>query len=405
MATILYVRSTGSDSNSGISTAPLLTAQHAFYVANGGTGDFILDFGSGNFGGVNLSGNQAPFSLPGPQTDWPSRISVRGTGKTTSFLGGIYGSGNAAGDWFNPNWTYYNEDGSVDYSHSGETENYDATNGSNVTIVSDNSINLGDITVDGGGADNAGGDVTLTNCVAGDISTINGGGGLITLVNCTVGTISTGRTCLDPDACGSDYNGGCLYDYYGNGCGVVCTDPTACGSNPASGYICAYDIGYGCFVLFRDCSTFVVAGDQSSYLETNPIVIDPNLNSCLTSSLDALGYCCGTCNDSNACGEDNNGCLYDNGCGCGNPDYPGCNGCGTETDSCDNCVSLGAGCYSSCAYGICGCSDLYNCGCQSDGSSNTADVFNLCGGNCFDSNADGHDLFGNCCYNDCAGNC
>jgi hypothetical protein len=60
--------------------------------------------------------------------------------------------------------------------------------------------------------------------------------------------------------------------------------------------------------------------------EDNKTITDPNGNVCIgydtvrghwrggdlpqSKSTDALGYCCGTCNDATACGEDENGCIY-----------------------------------------------------------------------------------------------
>ena len=54
MSTILYVRTTGNDNNSGTIGSPFRTAQKAFETAYFSAGDYILDFGSGSFGGVNL---------------------------------------------------------------------------------------------------------------------------------------------------------------------------------------------------------------------------------------------------------------------------------------------------------------------------------------------------------------
>ena len=55
MSTI-YIRTTGNDTTgNGSENSPYLTAQKAFEVAYVNNGDYILDFGAGSFGGVNLN--------------------------------------------------------------------------------------------------------------------------------------------------------------------------------------------------------------------------------------------------------------------------------------------------------------------------------------------------------------
>jgi hypothetical protein len=111
------------------------------------------------------------------------------------------------------------------------------------------------------------------------------------------------------------------------------------------------------------------------------------------------------CADQNACNYDSNSfgysdCTYpsDSCHDCsGNCICSDACGCNTETDNCKNCVTVGIGCYQSCLYGICGCSDDYGCGCNSDGSS-IAPIDNChnCDGSCGGVNG---------CVPDCLQNC
>lgn len=194
LATIIYIRTNGdNDTGDGSEALPYLTAQKAFDVAVVGSGPHLLNFGIGNFGGVTLT------------QDWPSRIAVVGVNATQSFLGGINGNGTDAVTDFD---TY--------------TIVLPATNGKNISIVGNNSINLGTITTNGayGGDTNYdfingsnGGNVYLTNIYASNITAtggtggnLNGGnggnGGNITLNGCSVNELTA--------------NGG-LVSYVGNG--------------------------------------------------------------------------------------------------------------------------------------------------------------------------------------------
>jgi hypothetical protein len=178
--TAVYVRSNGNDlTGNGSSGAPFATAQAAFnsaYARLNGLNSFVLDFGAGSFSGVNLATAGA--------ANWPVSIAVRGVGSTTSYLGGITASG---------------------------TNGPNPTTGKNVTVISDNTINLGGISTAGGalisgsGGNGAnGGNVTLTDCVVGNINAagsaaldgysnggfIGGSGGNVALTNCVAGSIS-----------------------------------------------------------------------------------------------------------------------------------------------------------------------------------------------------------------------
>ena len=122
--------------------------------------------------------------------DWPVRIAVRGVDSTQSSIGGVIGEG---------------ADGFVT-----DPETYVITPpqaGPSVTIVSNATVNIGNITSVGGDIGeycfgNAGdsGNVTLTDCVAGNIvcSAIqqtcgdgNANGGDVLLTNSTVGNITS----------------------------------------------------------------------------------------------------------------------------------------------------------------------------------------------------------------------
>jgi hypothetical protein len=169
MATVLYIRTNGSDSNNGTLASPFGTAQKAFNVAYAaGSGDYVLNFGAGTFSGINLH------SVPGGPVAWPSRISVVGAGNTVSFLGGIYAKG-----------------------VSSLSTDVPATDGFGITITSDNSINLGDINCDGGD-DNYGDQNSYP---------VNGNGGYIGLVNCTFGSISSSGGSANNSSSGSQDKG------------------------------------------------------------------------------------------------------------------------------------------------------------------------------------------------------
>lgn len=119
----LYVTSIGNDTTGdGSLGAPYLTADKAFEVALAGSGDYVLQFGVGSFGTIIPSG------------DWPARITIRGAGYKVSRLTGI----NAAGAY-----------GANATGMNGQNGG-NGTAGKSLTIRSDQSINLGDITTNGG---------------------------------------------------------------------------------------------------------------------------------------------------------------------------------------------------------------------------------------------------------------
>lgn len=189
MATTLYISTSGNDSNNGLSpSTPFRSAQKGFLTARfGGSGDYVLQFSAGTYSGIRLT------------SAWPSRIQIKGASASTTFLGGIDAAGNDS------------------------TGSAPAENGYPITLISDGSINLQNVSSNGGfdnGYDSgqypiagAGGTIDLTGCVFTNVYA-NGGesvftinsdgshsnrGGSITLHNCTG---------LDVVASGNDNCGG-----------------------------------------------------------------------------------------------------------------------------------------------------------------------------------------------------
>jgi len=174
--------------------------------------------------------------------------------------------------------------------------------------------------------------------------------------------------------------------------------------------------------IFLDCAGNI-------YYTGDSVFIDSNGTSCIYLSVtrDSL-TCCG--DGTYSCGWDINGPLFFDdcwNCGYGNMydnlgNYNGCChgkidechdcngdcicsnscGCNTEYDTCDNCVTVGTGCYASyCYYGICGCSDDYGCGCNSNGNSISPDYCRDCSGNCTCTIDDCGNCGGNCGAGSC----
>ena len=173
----LYVRMEGSDTKGdGSVNAPFATPQRAFDVAYKSDGDFVIDLGEGTFQGVDLDLAAA--------NEWPRRIAVRGTGAGISKLGGIHAKG----------------------KDTNRAEDQ-ATSGKNITIISNNSVHLGNIDARGGtaccgatGPAGIPGIIDLTGVVAGNIN-IEGSrgssqgvpassdGGTLMTVNSSIGDI------------------------------------------------------------------------------------------------------------------------------------------------------------------------------------------------------------------------
>lgn len=204
--TAVFVRTTGNDNTGdGSSLLPYATVQKAFEAALGLPGNRVIDIDSGTFAGVNL---QTAGSFA-----WPGRIAIRGVSAGASIFGGIVGDGN------------------------NETPTTNLSSGLDISIVSDKTVSIGNISTVGGydTESNAvpagfGGNVTLTDCVVGTITTDGGEGvdsyatngvagnaGNITLANTSAGDMS---------ARGGDGNSG----YGGNGGNVIVNTRSATGT-------------------------------------------------------------------------------------------------------------------------------------------------------------------------------
>lgn len=150
--TPIYIRTTGNDTTgNGSLASPYATAQKAFDTAIvTASGDYVLDFGAGNFGNISVS------------QDWPNRITITGLGPSVSNIGNIYSYGaNEILDW--------------------ETFNIisEATSGNNINISSlNNSISINNIISSGGSSErsNAGnaGYINIYNITANDIISAGG---------------------------------------------------------------------------------------------------------------------------------------------------------------------------------------------------------------------------------------
>lgn len=186
--TPIYIRTTGDDATGdGSSGSPYATAQKGFDIAVATpSGNYVLDFGVGNFGGVTITQN------------WPARIAVRGAGAAQSFLGGIYANG---------------VDGVIDWETSQPLAY--PTSAFSGTILSNKSIHLGDITSSGGSATEYqwgnmdpmviagnGGAWDLSGCVWNNLGS-TGGSGLGSFITYEWGGGVSGAITLDDCACGS----------------------------------------------------------------------------------------------------------------------------------------------------------------------------------------------------------
>ena len=373
MATTIYIRTTGSDNNSGTLASPFRNAQKAFEVAYNGTGDYILDFGAGSFGGVTLS------YVPTQTLNWPSRISVRGAGSSSSFLGGINGNG------INSDlYSVYNP-----YTEAYEDQYWPATPGSSVNITSDGTINLGDISVLGGvaGGDpsnapycaNAG-SVTLNNCVAGNITAYghddninsscdSGFPGNVVLNNYT--TVSSINVHGGNDVNSGSYGGGGGTGGTSGGNVTLTNNSTVTGSiNISAGQ--GYSINDGSC----DGNLGIYSHDSTSSVGS----IIANLGS---NPISACGYCStdyAGCNQGSACNYDSGASCDDGSC------YWSCNDI--------NARNYHDGC-NSCWYTDCNDSGACNYDANSFGTSECTYPVDYC-----------HDCYGNCiCSSDLCGNC
>jgi hypothetical protein len=207
--TPIYVRTTGNDSNTGLSVgSPKLTVQSAYNAAvAAGSGNYVLDVGTGSFAGVSANG-------------WLSRIGIRGVSTSASTLASVTG---------NTYQIYILSDNTITITSiinsslgsssaglvaltgvtagaiiaSSDSGNYTTGNGGNVSITSSTAgainTNSGNTAYTNASTQSGnGGAVTLTSSTAGAISTssgssynISGPGGTVTLTSSTAGAIST----------------------------------------------------------------------------------------------------------------------------------------------------------------------------------------------------------------------
>jgi hypothetical protein len=157
-----------------------------------------------------------------------------------------------------------------------------------------------------------------------------------------------GLRCVYEGDCGPGVNGRCSNNCLYKDCNLGCND-----EGPNDGGRDCEGTCYGSASLdqydyccpwwswtdqFGTCNGYY--GDMNGVCNSdpygNPIYIYCD-GSCGSSVIlnDALGYLCGTCNDSSACGEDGNGCLYtncDQTCTSATPNP----NCGGGNDSSDN---------------------------------------------------------------------
>jgi hypothetical protein len=219
--TTIYVADGGSDNNDGTEAHPLANPQRAFemayYWAEESARTIHID--SGSFGAVNLNIAYAD--------NWPVTIQIKGVSSATSSIGGIIAVGN---------------DMVFDYGANAVVSN--PTDGKNVTVISDNTVNLGNIITTGGnsGVNGVGvadiisggnsGNIVLTNCTAGVLVT-DGGGQFYSSTNGGVGSTGsvtiTNSTVSDIYAVSATLAGNELSGSSGNAGVISLTDSTAGG--------------------------------------------------------------------------------------------------------------------------------------------------------------------------------
>lgn len=205
----IYLRGEGDDvAGDGSITAPFKTAQKAFEAAYALEINVVIDLGVGSFGGVDLNLANA--------SEWPSRISVHGVSVAESHLGGIQANG---------------QDGSYLPNQSWGFPQTQATSGKPITIIGNGTVNLGDISSNGGSksywdslSSCNGGAISLTEVIAGSISSRSGEG------NCSSGDISV-TTSVTGDIVSSGKYG----DSGGNG-GNITVLESAVGNVSADGF-------------------------------------------------------------------------------------------------------------------------------------------------------------------------
>ena len=403
----LYVSTTGDDTTgNGSIQYPFRTAQFAYNIAQNAptTTTVVIHFSAGTFDGINLC---YLGSYGQPSLDWFSNIQLQGAGATSSFLGGII-------------------------AHDVDTP-------LNIALVSNRTINLGYLafTAYPYSVPSSGGNISLTNCVAGNIDSFGypnngsswagnpggiqgGNGGNLTLVNSAVGAVNI--------------NGGQGSD---NNAPPACTgDPNV--NPPGTG-------GFGGTITIDNLSTYTsiqnsqgFSGGQNWDLYGCRTVGADNY--CPNATQDDL--CNFSCQDPLGCGTDDNGnCKYiDSSTGnCTSNINYGCCQAGHGPSNGGNCANTDAywrcadnfdqeyyswpngGCWSSIESDNCGNCGNYHGGCTDTNNATNGDA---CANyddasciywNCNDPSACNNQEYttGNYCapygcdckYNDCRGVC
>ena len=209
--------------------------------------------------------------------------------------------------------------------------------------------------------------------------------------------------CTDVNA--RDYHSGCDNCWYidCNDSAAINYDENSFGTSECAYLDCIGNIYYSNSNFFTDsngqnCTYLAITRDtltccgQGTYAcgwdINGALFFDDCWNCGYGNTYDNLGTYNGCChNKIDDCHDCDGNCICYDACGCG-----------TETDACGNCVALGTGCYRSCVHGICNCTDDYGCGCNSDGSSIGGGCYD-CYGNCICNTDDCGSCGGSCFTN------
>lgn len=278
----IYIRVNGNDSTGdGSINAPFLTAQKAFEMAYdisqyGGSNELlVLDFGIGNFGGVNLATANA--------TEWPNNIAVRGVNLNQSFLGEINGNGN---------------DGIIDYETY--TDIVVPSNGKDIYIISNNSISINTINSNGGngisvsfGISTRGGNLIIKdiqvhtiNCFSGSVTIHNSN---IQIITCDgtyiIGGNGTGTSGGNINIYNSNIttinNNGNIFDDYGQPGGINNIVNSKVQTINSAGGVSAYGIGSG--------GTVTIDNSFCRYITVGSVMDNTTVSQ--DGSVIIIGYC------------------------------------------------------------------------------------------------------------------
>lgn len=165
-------------------------------LASPGSGNYVVDVGSGNFDGFSLNGN---FNSP----SWPSRIAIRGAGASFTVVGSI--SGDAINHTYDPN------------DISSCTVIY-GTEACSLEINSNKTITLGNLSSNGMGS------TENNNCTTPGSSPDTGNGGSISLSGIICGNITSNGGILAASSNGD-------YRPQGNGGTITLIDVSCSGVN------------------------------------------------------------------------------------------------------------------------------------------------------------------------------